>query len=130
MRYRSSLITCGFCLIGAAFVVLASAGDAMARCTVSGRFLFTSAGPWPISLDTGVGEACGSTFGSVGAISFKRLYLAQPPQHGKITLRQGGFYQYHPAPGYRGNDNFLLKICGNSNGQELCTDLKFNVGVN
>ena len=80
-------------------------------------------------LDTDVGKPCGSLFGSVGAIVYKRLYQVAAPKHGSVSLRHGGYFKYSPRAGYRGDDGFTLRICGNSNGQDGCANLKFNVTV-
>ncbi len=129
MRDRSGGRVLSICFACAALLVLASTGNAQAACSVRGQFLLSSEGPWPMSLDTDAGKACGSLFGSTGAISYKRLYQASPPQHGSVSLRHGGYFNYSPKAGYRGDDNFTLRICGNSNGRDGCANLKFNVTV-
>jgi Bacterial Ig domain len=129
VRDHSSGTVLGICLAGAALLVLASIGNARAACTVRGQFLLSSEGPWPMSLDTDAGKACGSLFGSSGAISYKRLYQVTPPQHGSVSLRHGGYFTYTPKAGYRGDDNFTLRICGNANGKDACANLKFNTTV-
>jgi hypothetical protein len=74
MHDRRGARVLSICLACAALLVLASTGNARAACTVRGQFLLSSEGPWPMSLDTDVGKSCGSSFGSRGAISYKRLY--------------------------------------------------------
>lgn len=129
MRDRNGAIAFGFCLIGAALLVLASTGDVQASCTVRGQFLLSSEGPWNMSLDTDAGKPCGSLFGSVGAIVYKRLYQVTAPQHGSVSMREGGYFNYSPKAAYRGPDNFMLRICGNANGRDGCANLKFDVTV-
>jgi Bacterial Ig domain len=117
------------CLVGAALFLLGSIGDVQAACTVRGQFLLSSEGPWPMSLDTDAGKPCGSLFGSTGAIAYKRLYQVSAAKHGSVSLRQGGHFNYAPKAGYRGDDSFTLRICGNANGRDGCANLKFNVTV-
>ena len=129
MRTRSGASVFGTSCIGAALFVLASTGNAQADCYVRGQFLLSSEGPWNMSLDTDAGKPCGSLFGSVGAIVYKRLYLAANPQHGSVSMRHGGYFKYSPKAGFRGSDNFTLRICGNANGKDGCANLKFDVTV-
>ncbi len=129
MGDRSGTRVLSICLFGAALLVLASTGNAQADCYVRGQFLLSSEGPWPMSLDTDVGKPCGSLFGSSGAISYKRLYQVSAPAHGSVAMRHGGYFKYSPKAGYRGDDSFTLRICGNSNGKDGCANLKFNVTV-
>jgi hypothetical protein len=129
MRDRNGALAFASCVIGAALFVLASACGAQADCNVRGQFLLSSEGPWNMFLDTDAGKPCGSLFGSVGAIVYNRLYLPTPPQHGSVSMRHGGYFNYSPKAAYRGSDSFMLRICGNSNGQDGCANLKFNVNV-
>jgi len=65
-----------------------------------------------------------------GAIPvFKRLYLKVSPQHGSIRLQEGGMWAYTPQAGYRGNDQFTLRICGREGTIEGCGDLLYRMVV-
>ena len=62
-------------------------------------------------------------------MSFKRLLLVSAPQHGSISLREGGHYTYSTQVGYRGPDSFMLRICGNEGGRDGCADLQYTVTI-
>ena len=120
---------CRFIFIVTLCVPFANAQQAHAACEIHGGFHLTSAGPWPYTLATNAGETCGRGFRALGEFVFKRLYLLKPPQHGRVTLREGGTYAYAPASGYRGSDVFALRICGLERGHEGCAELQFTVTV-
>jgi hypothetical protein len=75
------------------------------------------------------GEACSAGFRAGGNMIFKRLFLVSAPQHGSISLREGGHYTYSTQAGYRGPDSFMLRICGTEGGLDGCADLKYTVTI-
>ena len=76
-------IVCAFAILAVALFFLSSAGDAQA-CSVKGGFRMSSEGPWLRFMDLESGGACGNSFRSFGTLSYTRLYLVTPPQHGAI----------------------------------------------
>ncbi len=126
---RSGKTTLSLGLIGAALFILASTGGAQARCGVLGYFLFSSEGPWSMAMEVDAGKRCSSLFASGGASVFKRLYIVSQPQHGSVSIAQGGHYSYNPKPGFRGSDTFMLRVCGNTSGTDGCANLKYDVNV-
>lgn len=100
------------------FVVLAVALTAIAgpvsatECFGSGTYHLTSAGPWPMTIATAPGSSCSRTLYSGGTMSYKRLLLVSGPEHGTISVKEGGYYTYTPAAGFRGIDHFQLRLCG------------------
>lgn len=132
----------GFVLI-AVFAAL-SLSDASARrmgnrdvtdvgngtCLVSGNAFNFTGGPWSRSMTVNAGSECGGTFGAAGRVVFKHLYLVTPPQHGTVALREGGHYHYAAKAGYRGADDFMLRVCGIGwGGRERCANLHYAVTV-
>jgi hypothetical protein len=76
------------------------------------------------------GESCGSRRWTFTTITPKRLYLAIPPQHGKVVLKAPGGYRYFSSPRYAGADSFTLRLCGTKfGGYEGCANLLFAVTV-
>ena len=115
-------------ILGCAWVVALCEARA-AECVTRTRFHFTSPGPWGSSLGTGVGKPCSGSFRSGGNTTFKRLNLLKTPEHGTISLRQGGYFTYTPAAGYRGPDSFQLQVCGKEGTIEGCADLHYTAQV-
>ena len=94
------------------------------------NFNITSQGPWPASMTVKSGANCGSRYWSINTFTAKMLYIAVPPQHGKISLSAPGGYSYSASPGYIGSDTFTLKLCGTKfGGYEGCADILFRVSV-
>jgi hypothetical protein len=60
---------------------------------------------------------------------FKRLYLVTPPVHGKINLREGGYYTYSAPSGYKGADTFTLRACGTEDNKPGCATLQYSVSI-
>jgi hypothetical protein len=107
----------------------ASAAD----CGKTGTFQLTSPGPWGMSITTRSGTPCAGTFGSFGQrglILFKRLYLVTAPKHGRVSLREGGYYTYSARAGFLGVDQFRMRVCGTQMNFEGCADLDFTATVN
>lgn len=102
---------------------------ASAVCRTSGRFSIASSGPWRMGMTVTSGKPCSSSY----QLNFPgtHLYIASNPDHGRLSLREGGHYTYVPTAGYRGADTFTLKLCGRIQGgqTESCTDLKYVVAV-
>ena len=110
---------------------------AMAKhCTISSPFNLTSEGPWPATgtvrsdgyCDKGFRIGGGMRY-HAGVMMFKRLYLASPPSHGRIMLREGGHFRYTPNKNYVGTDKFTLRICGLINNTESCANLEHTMNV-
>lgn len=111
-------------------LILASGGMAEAKeCSRSGSYHLTSTGPWPMRIRPRSGETCSAGFRAGGNMIFKRLFVVSAPQHGSISLREGGQYTYSTQPGYRGPDSFMLRICGNEGGRDGCADLQYTVTI-
>jgi hypothetical protein len=114
-------------LLFLAVVAWLDVAPAWAACGNQGTFHLTSPGPWQKSLVARPGGVCENTFRAGGAMVFKQLFLVAPPGHGKVTLRQGGWYRYAAQPGYSGRDTFTLRVCGVQAGHEGCANIVYNV---
>jgi hypothetical protein len=101
-----------------------------AECVHRVRFHFTSQGPWGGSIGAATATPCTGNFHSGGNTVFKKLNLVRAPQHGSVSLRQGGYFTYTSAAGFRGPDSFQLQVCGKEGTIEGCADLNYTVTVN
>ena len=106
-------------------LIFSSASDA--RCMSKVRFHFTSEGPWSGYGVATNGKECRQRF-RAGAIPFSSGCKVSP-QHGSIRLQEGGMWAYAPQAGYRGNDQFTLRICGKEGTIEGCGDLLYRMVV-
>jgi hypothetical protein len=102
--------------------------DSGSSCFVRGGD-FRLGGNWPRSMAVASGSPCGGTFSAAGRVTFKRLYLTSPPQHGRVVLQEGGHYHYTSAAGYHGSDSFSLRVCGVGPRGEGCGNLHYAVTV-
>jgi len=115
-----------------AFVTLActTASHATQICDRRGGYHLSHDGNYPMFIRTRAGTSCEATFSNVRGsdLIFKRLFLVTPPVHGKINLREGGYYVYS-APSAKGTDAFTLKLCGTENKQSGCATLNYSVTI-
>ena len=55
--------------------------------------------------------------------------VVSPPKHGKMF--EGGKYViYTPAPGFKGEDSYTVKICGSDATSKGCSTITYNTTVN
>ena len=119
MRLRTSV---------AALTVIALTPAAMADCrTIAFRF-------HPEQNDsvstTGVstgGAACAHAYWT-NALRITSLTIARPPAHGRLevgALRA----RYRPAPGFKGVDQYAIRICGNGAPGSGCSTITYNITV-
>ena len=94
--------------------IAVTATPALAVCRTGGRFSIASSGPWPMEMTVTSGKPCSSSY----QLNFPgtHLFIASNPDHGRLSLREGGHYTYVPTSGYRGADTFMLKVCGRIQG--------------
>jgi hypothetical protein len=97
-----------------------------------GSYHLSYDGNFPMYLTARAGTTCEATFGSVGRsnLTFKRLFLVSPPTHGKIRLREGGYYIYSAPAAYTGPDAFTLRVCGTEDDKPGCATLQYSVTIN
>jgi Big-like domain-containing protein len=116
-----------------ALVALActNANFAAKICDRRGGYHLSRDGNYPMFIRTRAGTTCEATFSNVSGsnLTFKRLFLVTRPVHGKINLREGGYYIYSAPSGYRGADTFTLKVCGTENNQSGCATLQYSVTI-
>jgi hypothetical protein len=108
-----------------------NASRAADQCNRRGGYHLSYDGNFPMYISAHPGATCEATFGNVGGsnLTFKRLFLVSPPAHGKIRLREGGYYIYSAPSGYKGPDAFTLRVCGTEDNKPGCATLKYSVTV-
>lgn len=122
-------------------IALACINPAHAKgsCSVRGTFYLGSDSTWDYSMSTKSGERCSSHSANRSRTNIdrgvdyelQRLYVQERPNHGKVSLIEGGTYEYTSDAKYVGTDRFSLKICGTIKTSELkCAILLFHVDVN
>jgi hypothetical protein len=114
-------------LVGLALI--ASTQSADAACRIRGYFHMSSVGPWTFSVTTDRNGCRNRSFTAGGQMMFRNLYIEQKPQHGTLSLAQGGRYTYIPRSGFTGTDQFKLEICGEYLGRDSCVILQYDVTV-
>jgi hypothetical protein len=120
-------------LASLAYITLAwtTTGYAAQICDRRGSYHLSHDGNYPMFIRTHAGTSCEATFSNRAGsdLTFKRLFLVTPPVHGKINLREGGYYIYSAPSGYRGADTFTLKLCGTESNKPGCATLNYSVTI-
>jgi hypothetical protein len=125
--WRPSIST----VLALAALACASTSHAAQICDRRGGYHLSYDGNFPMYIRTHSGATCEATFSNVNGsnLTFKQLLLVTPPAHGKINLRQGGYYIYSAPPGYKGSDTFTLRVCGTEDNKPGCATLNYQVTV-
>lgn len=73
---------------------------------------------------------CRRNFSSKANYEFKRLFVERRPDHGNVSLSEGGIYTYRPANNFTGSDEFSLKVCGSVASTEVkCAIIVYKVTI-
>lgn len=115
--------------IGVAVALFLQSNAADAACVARRHFNLTHEGPWQGYGTVKAGHTCVGNFRAGGTWIFKRLYLFEPPKHGKVRLREGGTYFYTAPENYSGPDTFILRVCGKEGTVDGCANLINNMTV-
>jgi hypothetical protein len=109
--------------------LLLSQSPLHAACITPIHFHFTSEGPWKGHGDIKQGRTCDGYYRAGRIATFRRLYLTEPPVHGRLLLREGGTWSYTAPSGFIGNDPFMLRICGREGLITGCSKIVYNMTV-
>lgn len=134
MPVRSGIIA------ASALAAALAASPAEAACFARGRLLFSGPGPWTVLMETESGRPCNQGILSGGSAQegiiapsergrFKSLHVTGEPANGRVDLFQGGRFAYASKPGYRGRDQFMLRLCQFFENSERCTQAQVYVTV-
>jgi hypothetical protein len=108
----------------------ATTSAALADCSRFGvRFHFSQNESVSTSGTSTKGSACTHRFWVNGTSHYTSGAIAARPSHG--TLTQSGMlnFRYQPASGFKGADQYSLKICGKDGGGSGCATVTYNITV-
>ena len=80
-----------------------------------------------ITTDT---KGCDLNFATDGKTLFSKTSIIKPPKNGKLTKSSPLDFAYHPKPGFKGADAFVIKVCGTSQVGRGCSTLNYATVVN
>ncbi|MEI5666596.1 hypothetical protein WBO78_16735 [Bosea sp. CCNWLW174] len=115
--------------LGLFWLLVAHAGPAEAKCTVSGPKWYLHTNDKVDLRVNADNEGCGHSFGVGFAWRMDKIVVMKHPQNG--TIRQIGetTYYYIPKNKYKGTDNYIIYICGKDTWGLGCSRLNFLVSV-
>jgi hypothetical protein len=120
MRWQLVLFSAG---------LLLSLPPLQAACITPIHFHLTSEGPWKGHGDIKRGQTCNGHYRTGRIATFRRLYLSEPPAHGRLLLHEGGTYSYIAPTGFIGSDPFMLRICGKEGLITGCSKIVYDMAV-
>jgi hypothetical protein len=65
-----------------------------------------------------------------GRIVFQSVAIVSKPQYGSLIQPSISSFDYKPNAGFKGQDKFDLRICGQQNGRSGCAIVSYIVTVN
>ncbi len=115
-------------LAGIALAVFSS--PALADCDVNGEpFLMHKNDKSAHTIVTD-GKGCDLNFSTDAKTKFRSATVVSGPKNGKLVKVEGLELAYHPKPGFKGQDGFVLKVCGSSPLGRGCSTLNYTTTVN
>jgi Bacterial Ig domain len=110
-------------------VALLGSQAALADC-VSTKRPYSLSGDTVVSADIVDGKStCRHPLKAPPDKQLTGVSVVSPPKHGKLT--EGGKYViYTPAPGFKGDDSYTIKICGGDATSKGCSTITYNTTVN
>jgi hypothetical protein len=74
------------------------------------------------------GGSCIHRFRAGGRLQFTSASIASPPVHGTLEQRPLRF-RYKPKPGFKGSDQYSLKVCGEGTAGAGCSTITYRISV-
>jgi hypothetical protein len=75
------------------------------------------------------GSACHHNYTQSGSLRLTGSSIVAQPSHGKLVQTGRLDFDYQPAPGYKGSDRYVIKVCGTSDHRSGCSTLTYPVTV-
>lgn len=104
--------------------LLAIGDTAAATCSFTGY-------PFQFGMNTtfrGTCDAKGTMISFVtGATIIESLQLVEPPRHGRAGVRGLSTAGYLPQKDYRGQDSFVIRICGQGTSSKGCSNVTYEL---
>ena len=115
-------------IVGFAFIGFAS--PALADCDVNGAPFVMHKNDKSAHTIVTDGKGCDLSFFTDGKTKFRSATIVSGPKNGKLVKVAGLELAYHPKPGFKGQDGFVLKVCGSSPLGKGCSTLNYTTTVN
>jgi hypothetical protein len=117
-------------VLSASFVASLLASGAQAECKYP-RFDFfpeKNGGVVVDSVTTG-GAPCAHDFAEGPGYKFDEVVIDRMPEHGSLAQIGPTRFVYTPAPGYKGKDFYLFRICATKASKSGCSTIAFVANV-
>jgi hypothetical protein len=82
-----------------------------------------------IQVTTESGQSCAMAFKEGPGYKFTSASFLKPPPHGVLAKTGATEFLYLPFKGYKGQDNYAIKICAIVQGRGGCSSLTYVVDV-
>jgi len=116
--------------ISASLAIMAATSSAAAECRyMSLRFHVAqndSASTTGVSRN---GSACTTRFWTSGTSHFTSGSIIARPKHGTLSGIGSLRFRYKPQAGFKGADQYTLRVCGTSRAGSGCSTLTYNITV-
>jgi hypothetical protein len=116
----------------AAFGVVAAAGfvsPAFAVCDVEGEMFYLHKNDVSKHLARTDASGCDLHFITGGGVTFRSAAIVAKPKKGDLRKIAHLEFRYRPKPGFRGSDNFSLRVCGRNQSGSGCSILHYTAQV-
>jgi hypothetical protein len=74
-------------------------------------------------------HGCSYGFQAGGTTTFSGASVGAPPEHGTLKQTTTFNFVYTPKAGYKGDDNYSIKVCGQSRANTGCSTINYSVTV-
>jgi len=115
--------------IATAFASL-NGSSALADCRIMAfRFHFTqNESVSTTGLSTG-GSRCRMPIQAGSSSEFTSVAVVTRPSHGSLTQLRAYRFNYQPAPGFRGVDQYAIRVCGKGASGSGCSTINYAITV-
>jgi hypothetical protein len=114
----------------AASLVAIAATPAQSACQFSPYSFFPDRNDQvEIQVTTQSGQSCAMAFKEGPGFKFTSASFLTPPPHGVLAKTGETAFLYLPFDGYKGPDNYAIKICATVQGRSGCSSLIYKVDV-
>lgn len=116
-------------MIGAVGGLAMCASAAVADCNViGGRFHPTQRDVLNLSGVMSAGSTCVHKIRALNTFRFASASIVSTPRNGTLSPMESFSFRYQPKPGFRGSDEYAVKVCGVRKG--ACSMLMYRMTVN
>jgi len=104
--------------------------SALADCRImSFRFYFSQNDSVSTTGVSTGGSRCRMPIRAGSSSEFTSVAVVTRPGHGSLTELRAYRFNYQPAPGFRGADQYAIRVCGKSARGEGCSTITYNITV-